>query len=140
MAQGVNRIAPCHLGMRCFLSKGGFPESSDPEYRVTINAHLIVALTSSFLGFAAGFFGLGFCVLVIIEDVPRLAQAAVMFSCGVASFWVVKVIFTKVVSARCPSCRRGAVFPVGTWVAPIVYLCSNCGYREEKQAGLSNDV
>jgi hypothetical protein len=107
---------------------------------VTINTHLVVALTSSFLGFAVGFFGLGFFVLVILADVPRLAQAAVMFGSGVVSFWVVKVIFTKVVFARCPSCRVGKVFPVGSWVAPIVYLCSNCGYREQKQAGLSNDV
>lgn len=107
---------------------------------MTINTHLVVALTSAFLGFAAGFFGLGFLVLVVLEDVPRLAQVAVMFGSGVLGFWAVKAIFAKIVSARCPSCRVGKVFPVGTWVAPMVYLCSNCGYREEKQAGLSNDV
>jgi len=125
--------------MRCFLSKGGFLQSFYAECRVTINSHLVFALTSAFLGFAAGFFGLGFFVLVILKDVPRLAQAVVMFSSGVVGFWAAKVIFTKVVSARCPSCLVGKVFPVGTWVAPMVYLCSNCGYREEKQAGLSND-
>jgi hypothetical protein len=101
--------------MRCFLSKGGFLQSSYAECRVTINSHLVVALTSAFLGFAAGFFGLGFCVLVILEDVPRLAQDVVMFSSGVVGFWVVKVIFTKsylravrrVVSARFFQWERG---------------------------------
>lgn len=101
--------------------------------------HASIALALVFVGFGVGFFGLGFSLLILLRDVPKYGQFLILMICGMIGFYIVKFIFSKVISAVCPKCQS-KIYPQGTWEVPIIYRCSSCGHQEEFQMGLGGDA
>jgi len=101
--------------------------------------HLSIALALVFVGFGVGFFGLGFSLLILLRDVPEYGQFLILMMCGMIGFYIVKVIFSKGISAVCPKCQS-KIYPQGTWEVPVIYRCSSCGHQEEFQMGLGGDA
>ena len=88
-----------------------------------IGAHLVATIASQVLCFFAGFllFVSGYRCTDLL---PPPAQMVLLAGGG---FLGARLLFRRVIPARCPECA-GSAFPHG--MQPIVYVCESCG-REE---------
>jgi len=94
---------------------------------VSIKWHLRAYQISSFLGIALGFFGLGFLIVVYFENLPGWVQFAVMSASLIVVYFVVHLIFTRVLGAVCPQCGKAIFFRVDRR-NEIVYRCQSCSF------------
>jgi hypothetical protein len=92
-----------------------------------IKNHVYLVLAASFLGAAAGFFGLGFLLLfVFAPDLPNWGQFAVLGSGGTLGYYVPRWIIQRWIPAHCKHCS-GPSRPTTSSDGRIRYVCSHCG-------------